>query len=325
MVRKALPYDAGGGANVQEADWVLMTQWFMSPGVYLDALGGMGVYADSSGKQVKIHTGEAWAYGTFFYNTDSPDFILGPFPDNPSGNPRIDRVVLRFDWTTNSADFVLLVGNPAASPTPPTPANAPGVVWDLKLAQVNIAAGYTTIAAGNVVDERVNAVPRVHDLQSTHTVSGLTSGHHLRATSATTFAFGATQLADLPTITQALSAVGTTSNATTTSTANVDMPEMTVPGFTTVGGDLLCWFYSMWSVDTAAVQARFYWNFDGTDTLIGVPHEPFANYEMPIMSVRRFTGVAAGAHTVKIRWSTGSNTLQANGVSRFLLVTEVRK
>lgn len=169
MVRKALPYDAGTGSNVQESDWVLMTQWFMQPGVYLDALGGMQVYADSSGKQVKIHTGEAWAYGTFFYNTDSPDFILGPFPDNPSGNPRIDRVVLRFDWTTNSADFVLLVGTPAGSPTPPATATAPGVVWDLKLAQVNIASGYTTIAAGNVVDERVNAAPRAHDLATAHT------------------------------------------------------------------------------------------------------------------------------------------------------------
>lgn len=170
-----------------------MTRWFMSPGVYLDYLNGLQCYGDSTGKQVKIKTGAGWAYGAFFLN--DAEYVLGPIADNTSGNPRIDRVVVRFDWTLNTAAITLLVGTPAASPVPPSVANSPGVVWDLQLAQVAVAAGFVTITAGNVTDERANAVPRVHDLLSTHTISGQGTGYPLRTTSATAFSFG--QIGDL--------------------------------------------------------------------------------------------------------------------------------
>lgn len=198
MAERSFPFDAGPGGTVLENEWGQMAQWWLSPGVLIGYLNSLSVFADSSGKQVKIRSGTAWAYGTYY--TNDAEFTLGPFPDNTSGNPRIDRVVVRFDWGANTAALTLLGGTPAASPVPPALETTPGVKWDLTLAQVAIANGYTTIAAGNVTDERYNAAPRIHDFIQGHSTGGLTAGQHLRATGSSTMAFGATQLGDLPAI-----------------------------------------------------------------------------------------------------------------------------
>ncbi len=137
--------------------------------------------------------------------------------------------------------------------------------------------------------------------------------------------FRALGLSDLPAITQVGYAAGATAGPTTTSTSNADMPDMSVT-LTTAGGDLLVFFYAMWSINAANVQARFYFQLDGgAEQLIGLPHEVSADYQLPIFGVTRYTGLSAASHTVKVRWSTVSNTLTARDTSRALLVVEVRK
>jgi hypothetical protein len=136
--------------------------------------------------------------------------------------------------------------------------------------------------------------------------------------------FRALVLADLPAITQVGYAAGATSGPTTTSTTNVDMPDLSVT-LTTAGGDLLVFFWSMVSVNAVGVQSRYYFSLDGVETLIGLPHSPSADYQFPVVGFIRYTGVSAASHTVKVRWSTVSNTLTARDVSRALLVVEVRK
>lgn len=282
MSQRSWPWDSGAGANVLESDWGLMARWWLMPGAILSYLGGLQVVGDSSGKQVKVQTGAAWAYGAFYSN--DAEYILGPFPDNASGNPRIDRVVVRFDWTTNTAVITHLAGTPAASPSPPSLAASPGTVWDLELAQVAIATGYTTIASGDVTDRRYDATPRSPLI-----------GY----------------------------ATGSTADPTTTSTTNVALPDMTV-NVVSGGGVLLVWFYTMWSIDAAGVQSRFYLSLDGVETLLGTPHCPNTSYQTPMTGLLLYTGVPAGAHQIQVRWSTVSNTLKAHGDQRRLLVMEGR-
>lgn len=72
-------------------------------------------------------------------------------------NPRIDRVVLTvsdayYTGLLNQVAFQVIAGTPAASPTAPaTPS------MSISLATIAVAAGATSISAGNITDTRVAA------------------------------------------------------------------------------------------------------------------------------------------------------------------------
>lgn len=75
--------------------------------------------------------------------------------DNTSGNPRIDRIVARINYTDRKIEFVVKQGAPGASP------EAPALVrnttyWELSLAQIALANGYSTITASEITDERAD-------------------------------------------------------------------------------------------------------------------------------------------------------------------------
>lgn len=104
------------------------------------------VFADSTGRQVKVNAGECWVRGHFGKNTGVETL---PVAENTSGSTRIDRVVLRANFTTNVIELDVKEGS----------ASAPAVtqntsMWETSLATVSVANGAVTIAAGNVTDER---------------------------------------------------------------------------------------------------------------------------------------------------------------------------
>jgi hypothetical protein len=76
---------------------------------------------------------------------------------NSSGNPRIDRVILRLQRPGQAEegkiDLLVLAGTPAASPSAPALTQS-AAVWEISLAQVAVANGATSISNGNVTDER---------------------------------------------------------------------------------------------------------------------------------------------------------------------------
>lgn len=71
--------------------------------------------------------------------------------------PRIDRVALRLDRATATRSIapVVLRGTPAASPLAPA-LTRNGIVWEISLARVAIAAGADEIVGGNITDERAD-------------------------------------------------------------------------------------------------------------------------------------------------------------------------
>jgi hypothetical protein len=72
-------------------------------------------------------------------------------------NPRIDRIVLRLtrEGQSDQGKIALtkITGTPASSPSAPSLTQT-SATWDLSLAQVQVGAGVTTIAADKVTDER---------------------------------------------------------------------------------------------------------------------------------------------------------------------------
>lgn len=152
MAENYWPFDAGAGASSTETRWRAMAQHWVpgGSGVLATELNKLNTFGDSTGLQVKVDTGRAWVRGHFYENDALKTVAIG---SNSSGNPRIDRVVVRNDHTANTIGVVVIPGTPAASPTAPAITQT-STVWDVPLAQVAVANGAVTIAAGNVTDER---------------------------------------------------------------------------------------------------------------------------------------------------------------------------
>lgn len=103
----------------------------------------------ASGLNLTVAAGRAWINGHYFYN-DSAYALPAITP--PTGGSRIDRVVLRLDKTlpVRSISIQYLQGESATSPVAPS-ATRLDDVWDLVLADIQIAANATSVT---VTDQR---------------------------------------------------------------------------------------------------------------------------------------------------------------------------
>jgi hypothetical protein len=108
-------------------------------------------YADSTGMNVKVKSGQALVRGHYYDSTGTETITI---PAADATNPRIDRIVLRLDPTANTILLHRLAGTPNASPSAPALTQTDGAIYDLPLAQVYVAANATNIAPGDVTDER---------------------------------------------------------------------------------------------------------------------------------------------------------------------------
>ena len=108
-------------------------------------------FGDGSGMNVKVKSGQALVRGHFYDSTVQETLSIAAA--DPS-LPRKDAVVLRLDPTANSILLTVITGTPNASPSLPPLIQTDGAVYDLLIAEVNVAAGAVVINSGNVVDQR---------------------------------------------------------------------------------------------------------------------------------------------------------------------------
>lgn len=153
MVKSYYPFDSGAGANVQEAQWAEMAEWWLGSGVVEGELDDLEVFADASGMLVKVRAGKFWSKGHYFKSTAEESLVIGAAD---GANDRIDRVVVRVDWSGNTVDLAVLQGTPAGSPSAPALTQS-ATTWEISLAQVLVEAAVVTIAADKVTDERTYA------------------------------------------------------------------------------------------------------------------------------------------------------------------------
>jgi len=149
MVKVAYPLASSQVKTPQ--DWSNMAQNWIGTGVIKGKLNELSVYGDSTGMQIKCKSGQAFLQGHFF---QSDAEVILPIATANATNPRIDRIIIRLDYTSDSIDFAVLQGIPAVSPvTPALTQNS--TRWEISLAQVYMGANVSTIAAGNITDERI--------------------------------------------------------------------------------------------------------------------------------------------------------------------------
>lgn len=108
--------------------------------------------SDTPAKSIKVETGVALADGRLVYVSVAGDVTIG---NNTSGQPRLDYVVLQYklaDYPT-VASVVVVPGTPAASPSLPTLVQMTGL-YQIPLAYVTVASGFTTITNANILNDR---------------------------------------------------------------------------------------------------------------------------------------------------------------------------
>lgn len=121
------------------------------------ALTTPAVFADSTGRQVKVYANQAAIVRGFRWESGTTPLVVA-LDANTSGNPRMDLIVLRLDRSTYQVRLAKINGTPAANPAPPSPIQDEGATgfWDLPLASVRVVSsgttGQPTIAAGDVTD-----------------------------------------------------------------------------------------------------------------------------------------------------------------------------
>lgn len=108
--------------------------------------------ADPAAMSVVVGGGHISIQG-YWMESDADETLTIAAAD--ADNPRIDRIVVRLDTITNlKVSLEVLTGTPASSPTVPALTQTASV-YEIALAQVAVAAGVTSIVAGNITDERV--------------------------------------------------------------------------------------------------------------------------------------------------------------------------
>jgi microcystin-dependent protein len=141
------PGDAGG---YDDDTFALLVGLLLGnqSGVY----GGLqAAQATPASKSVEVAAGTAVIKGRMYRSTAVESLTI---EDNTSGNPRIDVIALRKDYTAQTIRLAVIKGTPAAAPVAPALTQVEGTTWEEYIAQVAVANGFSSIEDAALTDWR---------------------------------------------------------------------------------------------------------------------------------------------------------------------------
>lgn len=147
-----MPWNSSGtDRQMAAAEWREYWGSVLTDGVVFEAANQLRVAeASTPAKSAVVATGSVSIQGIGRKLASAQTITIA---DNASGNPRIDRIVARADYTNRLIEFDVLQGTAAASPVAPTLTQT-AVTYEISLAQIAVANGFTTITDANITDER---------------------------------------------------------------------------------------------------------------------------------------------------------------------------
>lgn len=147
-----MPFTSEAGDRAySSADWREYFDKLLDGGIVGDIGNELSVEPQAvPNKSVYVDTGAIFIKGAMRVVETTTTLTLS---DNTSGNARIDRIVARLNHTDRKIEFDVLEGTPAASPSAPS-LTRNTIKWELSLAQIAVANGYSTITASEITDER---------------------------------------------------------------------------------------------------------------------------------------------------------------------------
>lgn len=152
MAESSWPWSGYNSRAVNDAEYELLASSYRQDGIHGTPSDTAVVYADSTGRQVKIRAGKhANVRGHTWYSGGSE--FTQSLGTNTSGSTRVDRIVLRLDRATWEVSVEVVQGTPGAGAPTLTQQTGSTGVWEIPLAQVSLAHNYTTVTAGNLTYE----------------------------------------------------------------------------------------------------------------------------------------------------------------------------
>ncbi len=147
MAQSSWPFENVDTSETQFSQWARN----IGEGVKPSSLNELEVFADSTGMQVKVKSGQALVRGHYYQNTAQETLTLTAADLT---NPRIDTVVVELDPSANTIVLKVIAGTPDVSPIATALVQTDAGIYQIKLADVSVPASATTIPAGNVTDAR---------------------------------------------------------------------------------------------------------------------------------------------------------------------------
>jgi hypothetical protein len=146
-------FPTAGGGSVTDAEYESLMASATGDGLVGSPALAPLVYADSSGRQVKIRASRGAIVRGFRWSSDALG-LTQAIAANASGQTRIDTVVLRLDRNTFNVRVAVIQGTPAATPVAPSPLyqGPPAQYFDMPLAQVTVRNGVTILDAADVTE-----------------------------------------------------------------------------------------------------------------------------------------------------------------------------
>lgn len=110
---------------------------------------------------VNVGPGAALVHGVGYISDAIASVVIA---GNASGNPRVDTIVLRADYALQTIRLAIKAGTPAASPVPPALTQVANVMWEIPVADIAVANGFSAISQSNITPrhEWVNAAAGVY-------------------------------------------------------------------------------------------------------------------------------------------------------------------
>ena len=152
MAEQCFPYNSVGGDRKYKAeDFRSYFALFIGNGVFYKNSDSLKV-TENSGMTVSVKAGSAWIDGTGYKNTSALSITL----DTADGAlSRIDRIVVRNDYTNRKTYIAVKKGSYSAQPTAQAlTRNAD--VYELGIADVLVSGGVVNITQSAITDTRLN-------------------------------------------------------------------------------------------------------------------------------------------------------------------------
>jgi hypothetical protein len=147
-------FNSNSGDRIYDAvDFAAYFGDLVSNGIFLKTADALRVTAQN-GMSITVLPGSAWINGYHYRNTTP--FEL-PVTTANGVNPRIDRVVLRWDNVGRIINLAVKAGT--AFPTPVAPElNRNADIWELGIADILVARSVLSISPEAVSDTRMNSI-----------------------------------------------------------------------------------------------------------------------------------------------------------------------
>ena len=152
MAGKYFPFRSVLGDRKYSAeDWAAYFALFIGNGVFYSSADKLRI-TEGEGMKVKVQKGAGFIAGRMYLLEEDITITL----DTADGAlNRIDRIVLRCDYTNRLIEIDVLKGSYSKSPTAPE-LTRNVAAYELALADVYVAAGVIKITAANITDQRLN-------------------------------------------------------------------------------------------------------------------------------------------------------------------------